>query len=291
MDRLHGILTGISADYKLKDKEIIELNNWLNLHEYLHHIHPFAGTVSLLKRCLEDGIIDDDEREDILEWCLQFHDGVPDCVTAGIRRLHGVLHGIAIDGKVTAGELTGLKDWLLDYEVFKDHWPFNDVWQLVQTIMADGVVTKEEEEEFLSFCQGFKECVIDDPKVHDPLYCEAFMQADSPYLKPFTALCDRNCQIIFPEMAFCFTGPAKTGPRRVLAGMVESLGGIPCANVIRDLNYLVIGAQSSPAWAYSTYGRKVEKVIEYRDSGQEITILHEDDFVSQASERLPILGV
>jgi hypothetical protein len=291
LNRLHGILTGISSDYKITDKEIAELNNWLNLHEYLHHVHPFAGTVTLLKRCLEDGIIDEDEREDILEWCLRFHDGVPECVTAGIRRLHGVLHGIAIDERVTEDELHSLKDWLIDFEVFKDSWPFNDVWRIVETIMDDGVVTKEEEAEFLEFCQGFKECVIDDPKVHDPLYDEAFMQAESPYLKPFTALCDRECQIQFAEKGFCFTGPARTGPRRDLAEIVKSLEGIPYRNVVYNVDYLVIGAQSSPAWAYSTYGRKIEKVIERREKGQEITILHEDDFISQASSRLPELSV
>ena len=53
---LMAILTGISTDYKLKDKEIAELYNWLTLHENLHHLHPFAGTVKLLNRCLEDGI-------------------------------------------------------------------------------------------------------------------------------------------------------------------------------------------------------------------------------------------
>jgi len=291
MDRLYGILTGISADYRLKDKEIAELYNWLNIHEYLHHIHPFAGTVSLLRRCLEDGIIDDDEREDILEWCLKFHDGVPECVTAGIRRLHGVLHGIAIDERVSEDELHGLKDWLIDYEIFRDYWPFNDVWQLIETIMDDGVVTKKEEAEFLEFCQGFKECVIDDPKIHDPLYSEAFMKSDSPYLKPFIALCDRNSEIVFSGKAFCFTGPARTGPRRALEDIVELLEGIPYKTVIKNLDYLVIGAQSSPAWAYSTYGRKIEKVIEFRKSGQEISILHENDFIMQASKRLPDLNI
>jgi hypothetical protein len=252
MDRLHGLLVGISADYELKDKEIAELHNWLNIHEHLHHLHPFADTVNLLERCLEDGIIDEDEREDILAWCLNFHDGVPRCVTAGIRRLHGVLHGIAIDNKVSEDELHGLKDWLLDFEIFKDQWPFNDVWSLVETILEDGVVTKEEEADFLKFCEEFKECVIDDPKVHDPIYDESFMQSDSPYLKSFTALCDRECQIQFAEKGFCFTGPAKTGPRKKLMKIVKSLEGIPYNTVIKNLDYLVIGAQSSPAWAYST---------------------------------------
>lgn len=290
MERLHGILTGIASDNILEDKEIFELNNWLSLHKSFHLLHPFAGTVSLLKRCLEDGIIDEDEREDILDWCQRFENNrVPECVTTAIRRLHGVLHGIAIDKKVTNEELKGLRDWLYDYEAFKDHWPFNDTWQLVETILDDGIVTKEEEAEFLEYAESFIEIMKDDPKIHDEIYNRGFMRSEAPVLQPFTALCDRESAIEFQGKAFCFTGPARTGPRRKLEKIVKSLEGIPYKTVIKNLDYLVIGAQSSPVWVYSTYGRKIEKLIEWRDKGQEMTILHEDDFMAQASDRLPEL--
>lgn len=290
MDRLHGILAGISSDYKLEDKEIAELYNWLNIHEYLHDLYPFSDTVTLLKRCLEDGLIDEDEREDILEWCLAFHNSLPTCPTSAIRRLHGLLHGTVIDDTLRDEEIIGIRDWLEDHEIFREYWPFNETWELIEHILADGVITKEEKADFLEFCKGFKECVIDNPDVHDSIYGESYMQSDSPYLKPFTALCDREAKIKFSGRAFCFTGPARIGPRRQLVEIVKSLEGIPYKTVIKNLDYLVIGAQSSPAWAYSTYGRKIEKVIEWRQKGQEILILHEDDFILQATKHLPELS-
>jgi hypothetical protein len=290
VDRLHGILVGISSDYKLEDTEISKLFKWVNVNESLHHLEPFKSVVALLTRCLKDGIIDEDEREEILDWCLEFHDGLPECVTSAIRRLHGVLHGISIDKKATEEELKGLRDWLMDYEIFHDYWPFDTTWNLVNYILEDGIVTKEEETEFLEFCNNFTECVIDDPKVHDELYNRSFMQSDAFFLQPFTALCDRESNIEFRGKAFCFTGPARIGPRRKLKEIVKSLEGIPYDSVIQNLDYLVIGAQSSPAWAYSTYGRKIERVIELRDKGNEISILHEDDFISQAGRFLPDLG-
>ena len=68
--------------------------------------------------------------------------------------------------------------------------------------------------------------------------------------------------------------------------MVKKLDGIPLNNPIVQLDYLVIGAQSSPCWAYSTYGRKIEAVIANREKGAETLILHEDDFIGQATPRL-----
>lgn len=69
--------------------------------------------------------------------------------------------------------------------------------------------------------------------------------------------------------------------------MVRKLDGIPKNNAVTQLDYLVVGAQSSPCWAYSTYGRKIEAVIENREKrGAETVILHEDDFIEQATPKL-----
>ncbi|MGB5986576.1 MAG: BRCT domain-containing protein, partial [Desulfobacterales bacterium] len=95
--------------------------------------------------------------------------------------------------------------------------------------------------------------------------------------------CARDCKIAFNQKQFCFTGPAKTGTRKNLEEIVTALGGIPKNNVVLTLDYLVIGAQSSPCWAYSTYGRKIEKAIELKRKGRNITILHENDFIDQAT--------
>lgn len=108
------------------------------------------------------------------------------------------------------------------------------------------------------------------------------MKTNAAYLLPFTALCDNKCTIQFKGRKFCFTGPARTGSRKELKKIVSETGGASSDRVVRHLDYLVIGAQSSPCWAYSTYGRKIEQVINYRKKGDNITILHEDDFIEQA---------
>lgn len=44
------------------------------------------------------------------------------------------------------------------------------------------------------------------------------------------------------------------------------------------LNYLVIGAEGNPCWAFACYGRKVEKAVELRKKGVRVVIVHENDF-------------
>ena len=46
----------------------------------------------------------------------------------------------------------------------------------------------------------------------------------------------------------------------------------------KRVDYLVIGADGNPCWAFACYGRKVEKAVELRKSGVRIMIIHESDF-------------
>jgi hypothetical protein len=281
--RLQGILSGIALDYEVSDVEISRLYAWLQSHEHLLHMEPFKSIYGILNQALEDHVIDQDEREEILDWCISFSSEIPKCVTTSIRQLHGVLHGIAIDDVVTEQEIYELKDWLQDYDIFKYHWPFCDVWDMLQRILSDGVVDENEKNEMLEYCRQFSERIIPDPEIHDEMYNESYMISEAKVLQPFTELCDRECVVRFKNKRFCFTGPARTGPRKDLHAIVKSLKGKPENNVVLKLDYLVIGAQSSPAWAYSTYGRKIESVMDLRKSGRDVTILHEDDFIKQAN--------
>ena len=283
-ERLRGIMMGISLDAKVTDEEIFQLSDWLKLHRYLHDKEPFKSVVTKVKKVLDDNIIDEDEREEILEFCWMFDSEslIPQCTTAAIRRLHGVLHGIVIDNKIRENEVVGLKSWLEVHSHVKDYWPFSDLWEMVSTIFQDGKVDDSEKKLLLEYCHNFSEKLSESPAIHDSIYGEGYMATFAPILQPFTAICDRDTAIAFKDNTFCFTGPARTSSRKKLNELVENLGGIPKNSVGIDLNYLVIGAQSSPCWAYSTYGRKIEQVFANRKKGGNTTILHEDDFIEQS---------
>lgn len=283
IERLHGILAGVSCDYLMNDAEIGGLRSWIEIHEHLHKKEPFRGLVKLLNRCLEDQVIDEDEREEILDWCLSYTDGNSlgmTAMTEAIQRLHGVLQGILIDGTITDDEVFGLNDWLHDYDMYAEYWPFCDVWAEVRHILEDGKIEEHEKADLMDLCHQFSERIVPRQEIHDT-HDESWMKSESPILQTFDLMCDREAVINF-KSKFCFTGQARGGSRKDLQGMAEALGGRCQRHVSLDLDYLVIGAQSSPAWVYATYGRKIEKAIEYnRRADVSITVIHEDDFLGQ----------
>jgi len=275
-ERLRGILTGISIDRVLRDGEAFALNDWLKMHGGLLSSEPFKSTALLIKRCLSDGYIDEEEREEIIEWGLRFEDRyyLPKEMTTAVRRLHGVLNGIGIDGLVTDEEVYGLRKWLRNYTLLRDHWPFSEAWSLIESILADGRVTDDERRELLAFCSRFVQ-QTDSPEFHEE-------PKDKPGFQAFEELCDRSLTVVFGGKRFCFTGLFAAGTRSDIQDLARSQGGICDKAVTPALDYLVIGAHSSRYWALSSSGLKISKALEVNRNQERITFLHEDDFVAQA---------
>jgi hypothetical protein len=290
IERLYGIIQGIDIDCHINDQEIIALKKWLDTHDALHNEEPFRDLVYLISDILEDGVIDPDERTELSEWCSEALNerGFLGCVTQSMRRLHGVMSGIVCDGKIQAEELTGLQDWLLDYEQMKDWWPFNELKKILDQILADGKVDQEEQQALRDFFLNFTEQVIEDPNIHDNEYwMDPRMISMSPVFKPISIICEPSPAIRFKDKLFCFTGPAASGKRTHLVSVVEQLGGAHRNNPVINLDYLVIGAQASPVWVYSTYGRKIETVIQRKEASSncQTQIIKEVDFVAAVEKR------
>ena len=70
----------------------------------------------------------------------------------------------------------------------------------------------------------------------------------------------------------------KSDSRESLKNKIEQLGGIPTDSLTKKTDYLIVGDNGNPAWAFSCYGRKVEKAINLRKEGHTIMLVHEFDF-------------
>ena len=285
IERLYGIIEGVAIDTQINDKEIIALKNWTDTHESLHSVEPFRELDRLLSDILEDGVIDFQEREDLLDWCAESINerGFLKDFTEIVRRLHGVLSGVICDRLITTEELRGLGDWLIDYENLHGWWPFNELSIHIKNILKDGKIDSAEQQTLQSFFNDFNEQIIHHPVIHDDDY---WMNQDlfslKPIFKPIASICESDPKIEFENKSFCFTGPAATARRKDLLDVIKRLGGIPKNTIITTLDYLVIGAQASPAWIYSTYGRKIETVMQRKqtDRNSRTQIISEYDFIS-----------
>ena len=65
-DELIGFLTGVASDGMLNDEEVDALNEWLNRNESIKDRWPASVILDRLNHILDDGIITDDERKNLL---------------------------------------------------------------------------------------------------------------------------------------------------------------------------------------------------------------------------------
>lgn len=66
IQELHGLATAFIYDGVISDSEISLLTDWLNNNEFLYDTWPVSRLIELLHEILEDGVITDDERKELL---------------------------------------------------------------------------------------------------------------------------------------------------------------------------------------------------------------------------------
>lgn len=271
INSLLGLLEGIAIDKKVSEGEIVMLRMWLEDHQDVATKHPFNELVPRVASALTDGVLSEEEHEDLLWLCRRLKSNeFYDTVTSDLQRLHAVVGAIASDRSISEEELRGLSAWLDEHEHLKTCWPYDEIGTLTTKVLQDGKIDDSEHRMLLDFFTEFLS-VLDDRTITQPL---AF---DGPE-KHIGALCAVAPEVTFPSKAFCFTGASAKFKRSEFEAIVRQHGGEPLANVSAKLDYLVIGADGNPCWAFACYGRKVEKAVQMRRNGARIVILHENDF-------------
>lgn len=271
---LEGILKGISYDKKINPLELQELQNWIEIHQEFKNKYPFKDLLEMFDDILKDGIITEDEKEDLLWFCnkVTTDNTYYDLATSDMQRLNGILHGIVADKTIKDEEIIQLKNWLLDNEHLATIYPYDELTALLVGILSDGIITEDErnllERHILEY--------VDTEKL------TAYSPGEVENIKKnisINGICALDPEIDINGSNFHFTGKSSVAKdKNHFANVVEALGGIYLTGVTKKLNYLIVGAEGSPCWAYACYGRKIEKAIEYRSKGQNLMIVHENDF-------------
>jgi len=269
INSLLGIIEGISVDSIINREEIKFLNLWLEEHQELKDRHPYSELLPVVERAISDGELTAEEKEDILWLCeklrsTEFFDGA----TADIQRLHAMLGGIASDGAITEAELKGLSDWLSDHEHLKTSWPYEEVGSLLTGVLSDKKIDSVEQKILMDFFTEFVS-ILDSRTIVSPKL------SVNGSVGGLCAVCP---EIIFSGKKFCFTGTSFKYTRSEFSQLVQQLGGEFVNSVSAKLDYLIIGGDGNPCWAYACYGRKVEKAVDLRKTGSRLLLVHENDF-------------
>lgn len=276
LNTLVGLIDGIALDAQVNSKEISELQNWYSLHRHLLAVKPFNEIVPTLDDALQDGIIDEEEAADITWLCKRFLDSESsdlyfDAVTSNLQQLHGIIHGILADGVINDKELDGLSQWLNDNDDLAGFYPYDEIYSLLLTAKEDGVISDDERNMLKAFFATFidlrESWNISAPEINK-------LQAEYN----IGGICAVDPEIIFDGRTFCFTGASSHATRSEIASIVTERGGIFSKGVSRKTDYLIVGAEGNPCWAYSCYGRKVEDAMQLRKNGHHIALVNERDF-------------
>lgn len=270
---LEGILKGIAIDEKINRIEISELTNWCNDFRPIINMHPFNELIPLIDNVVKDNIIEQNEYDDILWLCNIFKtkNVMYDLITSDLQRLEGILHGILSDNVITEEEIRGLSQWINQNSHLEGCYPFDEIHSLVVSVLSDGTLSNDEKQYLKLF---FSEFIDLNHSINiDKAELDELRKGIS-----INGICTVCPDIIFEDHIFCFTGVSAKTTRIEISKIIESHGGKYHDKVIQNTNYLVVGGNGNPCWAYSCYGRKVEDAVKLRKKGHKILIIHENDF-------------
>lgn len=268
---LKGILLGINLDNEVREKEINELHKWAEHHNELITRNPFNEFMTIIAQATENKIPTKETIEDLFWLCQKYEcdNYYYKAVTTDLQTLQGLCHGILSDGVISDKEINGLDRWLSENEHLKTYYPYDELRSLILSILSDHKVENEERLVLKAF---FNEFIRLEDKVTDEQN-----RIDTADIH-IEGLCTSEPQVIFPGKTFCITGILQRGTREDLQRDILKLGGIPTESVNKKTDYLIVGDNGNPAWAFSCYGRKVEKALALRKEGHTIILIHEFDF-------------
>ena len=183
-----------------------------------------------------------------------------------IDTLIGISKGLVADGKVDQSEAEFLLSWLIQARQNTDNPVIINLLNKVDSMLEDGVLDPDESAELLSILYK----INGEPSEIGELAKTTSLPIDHPLPS-----------VIFEGMEFLFTGTCAYGTRKQCQAVIESLGGVNAKGVTKQLNYLVLGTYVTDNWAHETYGRKIEKAMQYREEGAPLVIITEEHWVNE----------
>lgn len=95
----------------------------------------------------------------------------------------------------------------------REHWPFDDVWELTDQILRDGKVDESERWVLQAFCERFLECDSGQSLGDDEFYATKHMQTTAPVLLTLEGVCTPDPTFDLKVCNIVFTGKARLGKR------------------------------------------------------------------------------
>lgn len=181
-----------------------------------------------------------------------------------VNELLGLAHGIIADGVVTQTEADFLQKWLVANRAVSDNPVVATLLARVNEMLVDRHLAADESRELLESLRHFS---AGDFELGEVLKATR-LPVDNP-----------QPELAFGGSRFCFTGTFAFGSRRDCEDAVLARGGA-VGSLVQSTRYLVIGIYATDAWAHSSFGRKIERAVGWRDRGLPISVVSEEHWVA-----------
>lgn len=183
-----------------------------------------------------------------------------------VDQLLGLCEGVIADGAVNQQEAEFIYNWLRRNAEIQDKWPASIIFKRLNEFLEDGVLDSDEEGQLVAL-------LMEVAGVH---VMEGKLPSNLPLCKPAPS-------VKFPGKRFVLTGKFASGSRNECKKAVQAVGGSVSDHVSGNVDYVVIGSLVSESWIHESYGRKIEKAVEVRESGSGLAIVSEETWAASIS--------
>lgn len=182
--------------------------------------------------------------------------------TRSMESLIGIVRGLLADCALNEKEVVFLGTWLRDNREVVECWPGDVIAERIHRALGDGYLSADELADIQSMLSQLIGGQVEDTGA---------TSGDSTQLP--VDPCDA---LTFVGKTYCFTGKFICGTREYCQAEVLRRGGEVLDGITKKLDYLVVGGLASRDWAHTSYGRKIEKAVEYKRRGAPTLILAEE---------------
>ncbi|MNZ81356.1 DNA polymerase III subunit epsilon [compost metagenome] len=176
--------------------------------------------------------------------------------------LVGIAAGLAADEKIDQQEAEFLKNWIETHLVHLSDPVVNLLYKRLASMLSDGVLDADESAELLEMLHQFAGLPIGSAQTFT---APSSLPLNNP--PPILSWVDR---------VFLFTGVMAYGPRKDCESLILERGGLIGGSVSKKVHYLIVGSIGNDQWLHSSYGTKIKRAVELRESGTPIAIISEE---------------
>lgn len=180
-----------------------------------------------------------------------------------IDELTGLARGLCGDGVLNQAEVEFLQKWLAANQAVTGNPVISNLYCRIAEVLSDGIFDDEEHQELFQTLQDFSG---NDFELGEPLKSTTL------------PLCDPAPDLSFRGRTYCFTGTFSYGRRPICEKAVADRGGT-CGTLTRKTDVLVVGVYATESWKHASFGHKILKAAEMRESGVPIALVSEQHWI------------